>query len=163
MSEVWPQTASFKVKNRFNLALSVYFTKFSNQSIITNPNLVFLRILFFRILLRGVLGEEPPPGRSLLRGGHHEGVDEEAEEDEDGGAQDGVEGEAHVHLAMNSYTTIHILLMGDFYENLGLVQLDLLGGRLLPLHHLLYHRAPDISSLQNVRVVNSPGDSWRRS
>ena len=119
-SEVWPQTASFKVKNRFNLALSVYFTKVSNQrtGIITNPHLVastgvvLLRILLFRILHGGVLGVL----LDLLASGEaavDEGVDEEAEEDEDEGAQDGVEGEGHLHLTRN-YTTIHILPMIDF-------------------------------------------------
>ena len=115
--------SQFGKRNRLNLALSVYFTKVSNQrnGIITNPNLVLLRIPFFRILHRGVLGVL----LDLLASAEaaiDEGVDEEAEEDEDGGAQDGVEGEGHPHLARN-YTTI-ILLMIDF-QNLGLVQLAL--------------------------------------
>ena len=91
---------------RFNLALSVYFTKFSNQrnGIITNPNLVLLRILHGGVL--GVLLDLLASGEATI----DEGVDEEAEEDEDEGAQDGEEGEGHLHLTRN-YTTIHICIL----------------------------------------------------
>ena len=71
--------SQFGKRNRLNLALSVYFTKVSNQrnGIITNPNLVLLRIPFFRILHRGVLGVL----LDLLASGEtsvDEGEDEEA-------------------------------------------------------------------------------------
>ena len=80
-------------KNRVNLALFVYFTKVSNQrnEIITNPNLVLLRILH-----RGVLGilDLLVSGKASV----DEGVDEEADEEEDEGSQDGAEDEGHPHL-----------------------------------------------------------------
>ena len=62
---------------------------------ITNsPNLLLLRILFFRILLKAVLGVLLD-----LLAPIDEVVDEEVEEEDDGDAQDGEEGEGHPHLA----------------------------------------------------------------
>ena len=81
-------------KNRFNLALFVYFTKVSNQrnEIITNPNLVLLRILCGGVL--DILLHLLASGKASV----DEGVDEEADEEEDEGGQDGVEDEGHPHL-----------------------------------------------------------------
>ena len=72
---------------------SCTFCLFHNQrnEIITNPNLVLLRILH-----RGVLGiiDLLASGKASV----DEGVDEEADKEEDEGGQDGVENEGHPHL-----------------------------------------------------------------
>ena len=76
---------------------------------ITIPNLVLLRILFFRILHRGVLDVLLDLLASI-----DEGVDEEAKEEDDDGGQDGVEDEGHLQLRRNYRT--NILLMTFFLK-----------------------------------------------
>ena len=88
-------------KKECNLALFGLFHKvFKSEKWYhhNGPFLVLLRILFFRILLRAaLLLDLLVPGEAAI----DEGVDEEAEEEEDGDGQDGVEGESHPQLTKN--------------------------------------------------------------